>query len=127
MFWIPFSNHNLPIELDSGQDLYRLCGLLNPVRLPSATGNPRKLSPVISANPQERTHFLSDSRRIQGLAAPLVASCPLPPLSWSAKTLLIFPKHTLLPAVIRKGAEIHQPGRHSPALQQRQHENLGFS
>lgn len=44
MFWIPFFNHNLPIRLDFGQDLYRLCGLLNPVRLPSATGNPRKLS-----------------------------------------------------------------------------------
>lgn len=81
MFWIPFFNHNLPIKLDSGQDLYRLCGLLNPVRLPSATGNPRKLSPDISANPQERTHFLSDSRRIQGRAAPLVASWVSPPTS----------------------------------------------
>lgn len=44
MFWIPFFNHNLPIRLDFGQDLYRLCGLFNPVCLPSATGNPRKLS-----------------------------------------------------------------------------------
>lgn len=44
MFWVPFFNYNLPIRLDFGQDLYRLCGLLNPVRLPSATGNPRKLS-----------------------------------------------------------------------------------
>lgn len=59
----------------------RLCGLLNPVHFPSATGNPKKLSPVISANPQERTHFLSDSRRIQGHTAPLVASWVSPPTS----------------------------------------------
>lgn len=48
MFWIPFFNHNLPIRLDFGQDLYRLCGLLNPVHLRSATGNPKELSPVVS-------------------------------------------------------------------------------
>lgn len=58
-------NHNLPIKLDFGQDLHRLCGLLlDPVLLHSATGSPMQLSPVIPANPEQGNHFPTDSRRM---------------------------------------------------------------